>query len=105
MGLDASRKDDPVAQHIMNLFRLDVRSDPEMLENRNMDGLRVFYNESGGGEPMNVNDTRRRHFLLVDYEVLASGFGRGTWLKCVDADYVAENYVPKNNRVTQRYFG
>jgi hypothetical protein len=89
----------------MSLFRLDVHSDTDTLKDLDMNSLRVLYKESMEGNLMNVNDMRRRHFILVDCEVLASGFRMGTWVKYVDADYVADNYIAKSRRVTQRYFG
>lgn len=47
-------------------------------------------------------------FLLVDEEVIsaaASGQAQQLWVKCVDADYRAEDAVPRNTRVRQTYFG
>jgi hypothetical protein len=95
-------KDDPEFQKLWSLFRLDARSDPA-LAGLDMDQLRQLYNSGDGGQPMNADFNLHRIFLFADDEVLS---GDDSVVKCVDADYRAEDYVPRNTRVGgQRYFG
>jgi hypothetical protein len=103
---------DPTAQHIMSLFRLDARSDPEVLDGLGIEEIRKVYEQAIGGEPMNANWKERRVFLLVDDEVIEEhGFmtgkiGHKPWIKCVEPYYVDSDHIPRNSRVgPQRYFG
>jgi hypothetical protein len=112
MSSNGADQADPVAQQILSLFRLDARSDPEVLDGLGMDEVRKIYQDAIGGEPMNANWKERRVFLLVDEEVIeeqafmANRFGHKPWIKCVEPYYVASEHVPGNNRNGgQRYFG
>ncbi|CAE7218117.1 hypothetical protein PTTW11_10991 [Pyrenophora teres f. teres] len=69
-----------------------------------MDQLRQRYNSGEGGEPMNADFNLHRIFLVADDEALSDT--SASIVKCVDADYRAEDYIPRNTRVgRQRYFG
>jgi hypothetical protein len=111
-GTDEAQQADPIAAHILSLFRLDARSDVETLDGFDVEQVRNAYKNKVGGEPMNVNQRGRRCFLLVDKDVLEEHEtksdiqGHRLWVKCVEADYVASDYIPKNTRLGgQRYFG
>lgn len=111
-GPDGKCQAEPTAQHIMSLFHLDVRSDPAALGGLNMDDLRKVYKDQVGGRPMNADWKERKFFLLVDQEVVDAHRNRPDdaeykpWIKCVDVEYVATDYVPRNPRVgPQSYFG
>ncbi|KAH7396746.1 hypothetical protein DE146DRAFT_657596 [Phaeosphaeria sp. MPI-PUGE-AT-0046c] len=96
-------EDDPTFQHLWSLFRLDARSDPA-LANLPFEQLRQLYIAGEGVAPMNTNLRSHRVFLAVDEEVL-SGV-EGCIVKCVEADYLAEEHVPRcPRRYPQRYFG
>jgi hypothetical protein len=98
-----SSEDKSDFQHLWSLFRLDARSDPT-LANLDMDHLRQLYNTSEGGQLMNPDFKLHRVFLFADGEVLLDT--AASVVKCVDADYRAEDHVPRNKRVGgQRYFG
>ncbi|KAF2820808.1 hypothetical protein CC86DRAFT_332805 [Ophiobolus disseminans] len=95
--------DDPTVQQIWALFRLDARSDPA-LEGLSMDQLRLLYGNGDGGVPMNADLKTHRVFLLADKEVLSDA--EVSLIKCVQADYEAADYVPRNTRVGgQSFFG
>ncbi|KAF2012852.1 hypothetical protein BU24DRAFT_453173 [Aaosphaeria arxii CBS 175.79] len=98
--------DNAEAQRLWSLFVLDVRDDPGNLSGATMDQVRLAFREEVGGRPMNVDDGPRRIFLYVDEEVMEF-VGRGELMvKCVQADYRAEDYVPRNPRLGgQRFFG
>jgi hypothetical protein len=111
-GPDGTYQADPVAQHILSLFRLDARSDPDTLAGFDMEEVRNVYKNGNGGQPMNANDKVRRCFLLVDKEVIEEHQavsrtpGYRPWVKCVEVDYVTSDHVPRNIRLGgQRYFG
>lgn len=103
------------AQEILSLFRLDPRSDEKRLAGLTMQQTREnFLQETNNTQDLRPMNTFRpkmlgNHLLLlVDDEVIsaaASGQGQQLWVKCVDADYKAENAVPRNPRVRQTYFG
>ncbi|EMD65301.1 hypothetical protein COCSADRAFT_35365 [Bipolaris sorokiniana ND90Pr] len=94
---------DPGFQQIWSLFRLDARSDPA-LASLGIDRLRDLYNHGEGGQPMNTDYKLHRIFLFADDEVLSDP--AGSIVKCVDADYRVEDYIPRNTRMGgQRYFG
>ncbi|KAL1597105.1 hypothetical protein SLS60_008687 [Paraconiothyrium brasiliense] len=100
-----SNEDDPDFQKLWSLFHLDVHSDATSLSGLDMDQLREVHRKNNAG--LNLNDEytfcTQGVFLLADEEVFADG---NAWIKCVQADYVAADYVPKNPRYpTQRYFG
>lgn len=107
---------DTQAQEILSLFRLDAQSDEQRLPGLTMQQMRDHFLEASNTQdrrPMNTFNPPmlgNHLFLLVDEEVIsaaASGQpeGKPLWVKCVDADYRAENYVPRNPRVRQTYFG
>jgi hypothetical protein len=55
---------------------------------------------------MNADYNLHRIFLVADDEVLSDPSHPTPVIKCVDADYRAEDYIPQNTRVGgQRYFG
>ncbi|APA10646.1 predicted protein [Sclerotinia sclerotiorum 1980 UF-70] len=86
------------AQLLWSLFDLDLKVN-STLKDLDMDDLRKTHQEGG-------SQNGRGCFLLVDQEVLTDVDGKGDyWIKCVQADYKASDYVPRNSRVTQRYFG
>ena len=66
-----------------------------------MDQLRQLYNSGEGGQPMNADFKSHRIFLFADDEVLS---GVDSIVKCVDADYRAEVFLPRHTR-GQRYAG
>ncbi|KAJ8108248.1 hypothetical protein OPT61_g8306 [Boeremia exigua] len=69
-----------------------------------MNQLRQLYNSGKGGQPMNTEYNLHRIFLFADDEVLSDP--AGSVIKCVDADYHAEDHIPRNKRMGgQRYFG
>ncbi|KAF2466139.1 uncharacterized protein BDR25DRAFT_294247 [Lindgomyces ingoldianus] len=111
-GPDGTRQADPVAQQVLSLFRLDIRSDAETLDGLDMEHIRRIYKDEIGGQPMNANHRERRYFLLVDEGVIEEHRAKAKtpaykpWIKCVEVDYVASDYVPRNARLGgQRYFG
>jgi hypothetical protein len=96
-------EDDPGFQQLWSLFRLDARSYPA-LAGLDIDQLRQIYNSGEGGQPMNADYNLHRIFLFADNEVLSDP--DASIVKCVDADYRAEDYIPRNTRMGgQRYFG
>jgi hypothetical protein len=96
-------EDDPSFQKLWSLFRLDARSDPT-LAGLDIDQLRQLYNSGEGGQPMNADYKLHRIFLFADDEVLSDT--DTSIVKCVDAGYRAEDYIPQNTRMGgQRYFG
>lgn len=55
---------------------------------------------------MNAGEPNYRVFFVVDEESIDSIMEKEPWIKCVQVDYDAAQYVPKNRRVGgQRYFG
>lgn len=99
-------KDDAHVGPILGLLRLDFRSDAALLDNAGMDQLRHVYKEATGGVPMNADEPNYRVFLFVDEESMASITDKEPWIKCVQVDYDAAQYVPRNRRVGgQRYYG
>jgi hypothetical protein len=98
-----STEDNSGFQQLWSLFHLDARSDPA-LAGLDMDQLRQLYNSGEGGQPMNADYNLHRIFLFADDKVLSDP--TASIIKCVDADYRAEDYVPRNKRMGgQRYFG
>jgi hypothetical protein len=94
---------DIAAQQVWSLFRLDARSDPA-LEGLSMEQLRLLYRTGDGGVPMNADLRSHHSFLFADEEVLSNA--DAFLIKCVQADYEAADYVPRNVRVDgQHYFG
>ncbi|RYP64456.1 hypothetical protein DL771_008744 [Monosporascus sp. 5C6A] len=113
------------AQKLLSLFRLDARSDTQVLNHANMDQLREIYNAgAAGGEPMNARGElrQRRLFLVADEETLASVAQaqqggqqneeeqrKEVFVKCVEVDYRPEDHAPPpwptRVRGPQTYFG
>jgi hypothetical protein len=112
-GPDGTHQANSEAQHILSLFRLDARSDVEILNGLNMEQLRQAYKDRIGGQPMNADHRERRLFLLVDDDVVEGHRAMAntpkyiSWVQCVELDYLASNYEnPRNKRAgPQRYFG
>ncbi|KAF2438307.1 hypothetical protein P171DRAFT_371553 [Karstenula rhodostoma CBS 690.94] len=71
-GPDGTCQAEPVAQHILSLFHLDVRSDPAVLNYLKMDALRKVCKDEVAGRPMIANQRERNYFLLVDKGVVYS---------------------------------
>lgn len=95
----------PAVENVWVLFRVDARSDPT-LDGMGMAQLRLLYRNGEGGVPMNSELRSHRVFLVADEEVLLSGDADAAVIKCVQADYVAADYVPGNTWVGgQSYFG
>lgn len=102
-------------QEILSLFWLDPQSDEQHLAGLTMQQMRENFlhacSNEPGTRPMNAfrPPMLGNHlFLLVDEEVIAaaaSGQNDQLWVKCVDADYRAEEAVPRNTRVRQTWFG
>lgn len=106
---------DAHALEILSLFLLDPQSDEQRLAGLTMQQMRETFLQACNNEqdtrPMNAfrPPMLGNHlFLLVDEEVTsaaASAQGQQLWVKCVDADYRAEEAVPRNTRVRQTWFG
>lgn len=98
---------DQPRRHLISLFRLDPRSDLDLLKDADMDRVRHIYRESAGGAPMHGEEqTCFRLFPLADEEVLTGVPKSQFQIKCVQADYKAADYVPRNTPMGgQRYFG
>ena len=84
---------------LLSLFRLDVHSDPDILEGADIDRVRQIYMD-------NLPSTTDRHrsvqwqlFLLADAEVLAAVARGDSWVKLCDPLYKPENYTIKNSRM------
>lgn len=106
--ISAYKDEDPdAASKLISLFRLDSRSDQNTQAGLTLDQLRDHYKNSVDGTPMNTEGLRI--FLVADEEVLTAVSGGILWIKCVQADYEAADYVPKNTRVwgggRQTFFG
>ncbi|ETS75313.1 hypothetical protein PFICI_12257 [Pestalotiopsis fici W106-1] len=98
-----------MAETLQALFRLDTHSDITLLQDKPMDDLRELFLRSVEDDHGAFRPHQCGYFLLADSEVLQDA-GRAVnpefWVKCVQGDYVAANYTPKNNRMGgQRYFG
>lgn len=96
------------SEHLLSLFRLDLRSDRDTLKDADMDRVRQLYREAVGSAPMHAEEqTCFRLFLRADEEEVFAGVARSEFqIKCVQVDYEAADYVPKNTRMGgQRYFG
>ncbi|KAF2995350.1 hypothetical protein E8E13_002558 [Curvularia kusanoi] len=105
LEMTGATEDDPGFQEIWSLFRIDARSDTA-LDGLDIDQLRQRYNNDDGGVPMNKDHRSHRVFLVADDEALSSVDSATTTVKCVDADYRAEDHIARNWRVgAQRYFG
>ncbi|USP76864.1 uncharacterized protein yc1106_04138 [Curvularia clavata] len=103
LDVTETTEEDPGFQQLWSLFRLDARSD-SALAGLGIDQLRDLYNSGEGGQPMNTDYKLHRIFLLADDEALSDP--TASIIKCVDADYRAEDYIPRNTRMGgQRYFG
>ncbi|KAH7068687.1 hypothetical protein FB567DRAFT_248471 [Paraphoma chrysanthemicola] len=89
---------------VLEQFSLDARSDPDTLEGLTLEDVRQLYLDGSGGQPLHVDSSGKRLFLLADDQVLQDpDLAR---LKVVAADYDSVAAVPKNSRVgPQRYFG
>jgi hypothetical protein len=86
------------------LFKLDARSDPAVLDGLTLEEVRQLYHEGTEGQPMNTSKNPWRVFILVNAEVLANP-ELGV-IKCVAADYDDAACVPKNSWFgPQRYLG
>jgi hypothetical protein len=97
--------DDPaMVAKAVELFTLDTRSNPAVLDGLALEEVRQLYHNGTGGQPMNTDSDPWRIFMLADTEVLANpDLGM---IKCVAADYDAAACVPKNTWFgPQRYFG
>ncbi|PWI64365.1 hypothetical protein PCL_10534 [Purpureocillium lilacinum] len=106
--ISAHEDEEPdAASKLISLFRLDSRSDPVTQAEATMHQLRDHYKNRVGGTPMNIESLHV--FLVADAEVLTAVSERSLWVKCVQADHEAADYVPKNNRVwggsRQTFFG
>ena len=105
--LDAHRgsnEDPAMIAKAEELFRLDARSDPAVLDGLTLEEVRQLYHDGTGGQPLNKDKGPWRIFILVDADVLASP--ELGMIKCVAADYDAVAAVPKNPRFgQQRYYG
>ena len=84
---------------LLSHFRLDVYSDPDILEGADIDRVRQIYMD-------NLPSTTDRHrsvqwqlFLLADAEVLAAVARGDSWVKLCDPLYKPENYTIKNSRM------
>lgn len=89
---------------VLNLFRMDPRSDANALDGKTMEDVRQLYLEGYGGELMNASSNAPRIFLLADERVLADP-ELGV-LHIVAADYDPIAAIPRNFRMgPQRYFG
>lgn len=100
-----SDENDPVFQKVWELFRLDVHSDAATLDGLDLDQLREVHKNNNGGLTMKSEYAWRRQgvFLVADSEVFEDD---GSWIKCVQADYVAADFQPRSGRHgSQRYFG
>jgi hypothetical protein len=109
--IDAT-EDDADFQKLWSLFRIDARSDPALYDGLNVDDLRVLYNNDNTTDPpMNTTYPLHRIFLVADSDTFSSA--PPSLIKAVDADYRAENHIPRgsvgamcNSRgLRQRYFG
>jgi hypothetical protein len=102
-------KTDSTPEEMLSRLRLDFRSDADVLKNLDMDQVRQVFLNHVGGKPVNTELSWCRLFLLADEEVLADVPGapeEKRWIKCVQADYIPADYVPKIARMLlQRYFG
>ena len=91
-------KDD--AQILSELFHLDLRSDAATLDGLNLDQIRQIHQSS---TDLDNTICHKEAFLVADQDVLEDD---NTWIKCVEADYVAPNHVPFSPRhFGPRYFG
>jgi len=99
-----SNEDPAMITKAEELFKLDARSDPAVLDGLILEEVRQLYHDGTGGQPLNKDNGPWRVFILVDADVLASpDLGM---IKCVAADYDAAAAVPKNTTFgPQRYFG
>jgi hypothetical protein len=61
-----------------------------------MEQLRLLYRNGDGGVAMNADFRSHRVFLFADQEVLSTV--DAFLVKCVEADYEATDYVPRNAR-------
>ena len=101
----AESTDDPtITAKAEDLFQLDTRSDPAVLDGLTLEEVRQLYHDGAGGQPMNTANDPWRVFMLADEEVLTKP-DLGV-VKCVAADYDAAACVPRNPHFgPQRYFG
>lgn len=106
--ISAHEDDEPdAASKLKSLFRLDSRSDPDTQAGATMDQLRDHYKNGVGGTPMNAESPRV--FFVADDEVLTAVSEGNLWINCVQAEYHAAKYIPKNTRAwgggRQTFFG
>ncbi|KAG6365720.1 hypothetical protein INS49_007331 [Diaporthe citri] len=102
-------------QEIISLFRLDPQSNEKQMAGLTTQQMRETFLQACSNEqetrPMNAlrPPMLGSHlFLLVDEEVVAAATSEQNdqlCVKCVDADYRAEEAVPRNTRVRQTWFG
>jgi hypothetical protein len=98
-----SDENDPTFQKVWQLFRLDVHSDAATLDGLDLDQLREVHNNNNPPIEGEYMWRRQGVFLVADSEVFGDD---GSWIKCVQADYVAADHVSRNKRYgPQRYFG
>lgn len=92
--------DDPDARKLLELFRLDIQSDATTLDGLDLEQVRKIHQSA---TDLQENLSTKEVFLVADQDVLEDD---NTWIKCVQADYVAADYIPRNSRNGgQRYFG
>ena len=84
------------ADKFMSLFKLDPRSDPDLLEGATMAQVREIYQKGIGGPPMTHEIPQYHLFLLADTEVLDAVAKGEFWMKCVQGEYKAEDYTIKD---------
>jgi hypothetical protein len=95
-------------QQMLSLLRLDFRSDADTLKDLDMQEVRWVFLDHTGGKPVNTEVPSFRIFLLADEEVLADVLAvseEKRWIKCVQADYIPGDYIPRNARAPYQYFG
>lgn len=122
----AEGEDADEAREVLSLFRLDPRSDETRLAGLSIQQVRELFLQDASEEQLSSDEVKPMNwrpqcvgshlFLLVDDEVMEAAAlstaqwneprtEGGPWIKCVYADYRVENYVPRNTRVTQTFFG
>jgi hypothetical protein len=90
---------------VLELFTLDARSDPALLDGLTLEDVRKLYSEGMAGVRLiNIDNGPWHLFLLADAEVLGEADLRQ--LKVVEGDYDPVARVPKHTRGgPQSYFG